>query len=252
MICRYPVKGLSPERLERVALTAGECLPQDRRFALAHATTQFDPQRPEWLPKTHFVTLMRNEKLAQLQTRFEEHSGYFTIAHDSRVLRVQITDDAGRESAGEFFAGFLRDTIDAAPRLVEAPGHTFSDAKQRPNSTTYKYVSVVNLASIRALEAVAGVPLDPIRFRANVYVDGAPAWAELDWVGSQIAVGGVRLHVVSGITRCAATAVNPATAIRDVNIPSILQKAFGHIHMGVYAEVVGGGDIAAGNAVAPE
>jgi hypothetical protein len=34
-IYRYPVKGLSAERLDRVALTPGECLPHDRRFAIA-------------------------------------------------------------------------------------------------------------------------------------------------------------------------------------------------------------------------
>ena len=31
-ICRYPVKGLSSELLERVALSPGKCLPQDRRL----------------------------------------------------------------------------------------------------------------------------------------------------------------------------------------------------------------------------
>jgi uncharacterized protein len=70
-ICRYPVKGLSAEDLERVMLTAGQCLPHDRRFALAHAATHFDPTRPEWLPKTSFLMLMRDEQLAQLRTRFD-------------------------------------------------------------------------------------------------------------------------------------------------------------------------------------
>lgn len=34
-IYRYPVKGLSAEALEAVALMPGEMLPHDRRFALA-------------------------------------------------------------------------------------------------------------------------------------------------------------------------------------------------------------------------
>lgn len=252
-ICRYPVKGMSPEPLERVVLTPGECFPQDRRFALAHAATKFDPEHPEWLPKINFIMLMRDEKLAQLQTRFEENTGYLTIERDGRMLlRAQLTERAGRESINEFFAEFLRDTVSGAPKLVEAPGHTFSDAKQKPNSTTYKYVSIVNLASIRALEQAVQVPLDPIRFRANLYIDEAPAWTEFDWVDSRITVGGVRLHVVSRTIRCAATTVNPATAVRDVNIPAVLQKAFGHGHMGVYAEVIGGGEIVVGDSVVPD
>ncbi len=52
-ICRYPVKGLNAERLLH-----------DRRFALAHGATAFDPRAPEWHPKTHFLMLMRDAKLA--------------------------------------------------------------------------------------------------------------------------------------------------------------------------------------------
>lgn len=249
-ICRYPVKGLSAEDLEQVLLTAGQCLPQDRRFALAHADTQFDPASPGWLPKTSFLMLMRNEKLAQLRTRFDEQSGYFTIERDGKmVLKAEITDPSQRESINDFFADFLRDSVTGAPRVVEAPGHSFSDATQKPNSTTYKYVSLVNLASVRALEQVVRAPVDPIRFRANLYIDGLPAWSEFDWVGSEITVGCARLHIVSRIIRCAATTVNPATAERDLNVLSHLQQAFGHCHMGIYGEVVGSGEIVTGDPV---
>ncbi len=251
-ICRYPVKGLSAEVLERAALSPGKCLPHDRRFALAHAATRFDPARPGWLPKTSFLMLMRDEKLAQLRTRFEEHSGDLTIEREGRMLlRAQLTYPAGRDRIDEFFAGFLQDSVRGAPRVVEAPGHTFSDASRKPNSTTYQYVSIVNLASIAALERQVRVPVDPIRFRANLYIEGIPAWSEFDWVDSEITVGRARLRVVSPIVRCAATAVNPTTAERDLNVPAILRKTFGHAHMGVYAEVVEGGEIVLGDCVVP-
>jgi len=249
-ICRYPVKGLSAEDLERVMLTAGQCLPQDRRFALAHAATDFDPTRPAWLPKTNFLMLMRNEKLAQLRTRFDEQSGYFTIERDGQMLlKARITDPSQRESINEFFADFLRDSVTGTPRVVEAHGHTFSAARQKPNSTTYQYVSLVNLASIRVLEQVVRVPVDPIRFRANLYIDGLPAWTEFDWVGSEIMVGRARLHVVSRITRCAATTVNPVTAECDLSVLTHLQQSFGHVQMGIYGEVIGGGEIVTGDTI---
>lgn len=251
-IYRYPVKGLSPEPLERATLAPCECIPHDRRFALARATASFDPQRPEWLPKTNFFMLMRDEKLAQLRTRFDEQSGLFTVERNGQMLlSARITDVAGREQINAFFAAFLEDCPGGPPRIVEAPGHPFSDAKRKPNSTTYKYVSLVNLASIGELEKIVGVPVDPIRFRANLYHMGAPAWAELGWVGFRIMVGNARLRVVSPITRCAATMVNPATAERDLNIPVILQKEFGHNYMGVYAEVVAGGEVVKGDLLVP-
>ena len=65
-IVRYPVKGLSPELLEKVRLSSAQCIPYDRRFALARASTLFDPQHPEWLPKTNFYMLMRDETLADI------------------------------------------------------------------------------------------------------------------------------------------------------------------------------------------
>src|ERR1700758_1851371 len=81
-IYRYPVKGLSAEEMDRVVLTPGECLPHDRRFAIALGSTRFDPEHPEWLPKTHFVMLMRDEKLAQLRTQFDVESGVLAIAEN--------------------------------------------------------------------------------------------------------------------------------------------------------------------------
>ncbi len=90
-------------------------------------------------------------------------------------------------------------------------------------------------------------PVDPIRFRANVYLEGAPAWTEHGWIGSEITLGGARLRVIAAITRCAATQVNPATAERDLDIVGALQRGFGHNLMGVYAEIVASGDIAIGD-----
>ncbi|RYF09202.1 MAG: hypothetical protein EOO77_24375 [Oxalobacteraceae bacterium] len=54
---RYPVKGLSPEPLTTMALSATEGLPFDRDYALALGTTAFDPGRPEPLDKGYFLML---------------------------------------------------------------------------------------------------------------------------------------------------------------------------------------------------
>jgi uncharacterized protein YcbX len=249
-IYRYPVKGLSAERMDRVTLMPGECLPHDRRFAIALGSTHFDPESPEWLSKTHFIMLMRDEKLAQLQTRFDTESGALGIAEDGRVLlRARLTEAEGCKRIAEFVENFLGGTVNGPLRVVEAPRHAFADTRPKPNATTDKFVSLINRASIRALEEAMGVPVDPIRFRANLYFDGAAAWSEHDWIDSEITLGAARLRVISSITRCAATQVNPVTAKRDLDIVAALGRAFGHINMGVYAEVVTGGEIAEGDAL---
>jgi uncharacterized protein YcbX len=262
-IYRYPVKGLSAEPLARVALAPGECLPHDRRFAIALPATRFDPAHPEWLSKTHFVMLMRDEKLAQLHTSFVAETGELTIEYAGAgpgecagehpggvALKVRITEPEGCREAGGFLAEFLGPAVEGPLRILEAPGHAFADARKKPNATTDQYVSLINLASIAALEAVIGAPVDRLRFRANIYLDEAPAWDELGWIGSEIALGGARLRVVSPITRCAATEVNPATAERDLDIVGALQRGFGHNLMGVYAETVAGAEIRVGDELA--
>ena len=85
-IWRYPIKGLTPERLNAVTLTPGRCLPHDRRFALARSDTEFDPARPEWLPKIKFVMLMREERLAALHSRFDEGSERLVIEHEGSIV----------------------------------------------------------------------------------------------------------------------------------------------------------------------
>ena len=236
--------------MNRVVLTPGECLPHDRRFAIALGSTRFDPEHPEWLPKTHFIMLMRDEKLAQLRTHFDVESGVLTISENGRVLlRAQIIAAKGCELVAEFFTNFLGDATKGLLRVVAAPGHAFADARRRPNATTDQYVSLINRASLAALEAAMGVPIDSIRFRANIYFDGPSAWSEHDWIDSEIAIGAARLRVISPITRCAATQVNPATAERDLDIVAALGHSFDHTNMGVYAEVVAGGEIAVGDAL---
>ena len=200
--------------------------------------------------KTHFIMLMRDEKLAQLHTRFDTESDVLAIAENGQVLlRARMTEREGCRLVAQFFANYLGDAVNGPLHVVAAPGHAFADARRKPNATTDKYVSLINRASIAALEAVMGVPVDPIRFRANVYFDGASAWSEHDWVGSEITLGAARLRLISPITRCAATQVNPVTAKRDLDIVAALGRAFGHINMGVYAEVLAGGEIAVGDAL---
>ena len=107
-----------------------------------------------------------------------------------------------------------------------------------------KVVSIINLASVAEVENAAGAPVNPLRFRGNLYVAGWPAWHEFDLLDRELAIGAVRLKVVKRIQRCAATEVDPDTGIRDVAVPRTLMDNFGHADCGIYAEVIAGGDIA--------
>ena len=78
-IYRYPIKGLSPERLERAALRPGQTVTGDRLYAIENGPSGFDPAAPAYLAKTHFLMLMRNERLAPLRTAFDQDTHVLTI-----------------------------------------------------------------------------------------------------------------------------------------------------------------------------
>ena len=148
---------------------------------------------------------------------------------------------AGRATIERFFAGFCAGELRGAPRVLHAPGFSFSDVAR-------KVVSIVNLASVTAVESLVGKAVHPLRFRANLYVSGWPAWREFELVGRQIAIGkDAQLKIVKRIVRCAAIDVDPETAIRDLSIPHALMRSLGHADCGVYGEVVRGGEIAVGD-----
>ena len=240
-LCRYPVKGLSAEDLDSVALTAGDGLPEDRRFALAHGADRYQSGRSGWQPKRHFLNLMSNERLAALQTSYDPANGILTVRRNGKqVARGNITQQIGRDLIDQFFAAFMRNESVRSPRLVQSPGVMFTDAEA-------KFVSIINLASVRDVERVTRQPVDPIRFRGNLMIEGARPWQEFDWIGCEITLGETRLSVVEPIGRCAATNVDPASGDRDLNIPKTLMSGFGHSNCGVYARVESGGSVTVGD-----
>jgi uncharacterized protein len=243
---RYPVKGLSPEPLARVALEVGQTFPADRRYAIENGPSGFDPMAPAWLSKAYFLMLMRNERLARLQTRFEDHSHLLTIRRDGRVAAQGDLETAeGRAAIEQFFTQNFAEDLKGPPQILSSEGHSFSDVAR-------KVVSIINLASLGAIENLVDWTVHPLRFRANIYVTGWPAWHEFDLLGRTLAIGGVRLKVVKRIKRCAAVNVDPETAVRDLEIPRTLERRLGHADCGIYAEVAAAGTVSVGDEVAVE
>ena len=242
-IYRYPVKGLSPQRLDRVTLAPGQTLPADRLYAIENGPSGFDPAAPAYFPKARFLMLMRNERLAGLRTDYDEASHTLSIQWQGReAARGDLRSKEGRLAIEAFFRRFMPAELRGPPKVLSGEGHSFSDVAK-------KVVSIINLASVAAVESAAGAPVNPLRFRGNLYVAGWPAWREFDLLERELAIGPVRLKPVKRIVRCAATEVDPDTGIRDVAVPRILMDNFGHADCGIYAEVIAGGDIAVGDAI---
>ncbi len=240
---RYPIKGMTPESLQRVALEVGATMPFDRAYAIENGPGRFDPDDPKHLPKINFVMLMRNERLASLEARFDDTTRTLTIMRAGRqVARGNLETPIGRRLIEQFLAAYMTTDMRGAPKIVSAPGHSFSDVAA-------KCVHVINLASVREVERIAGRAVDPLRFRANIHLDGLPPFAEIDWIGRDLRIGNVGLRVFDRTVRCEATNVDPTTAARDMAIPALLQRTWGRTDFGVYAQIAAAGEIGIGDAV---
>lgn len=244
----YPIKGLSPQTLDSVTLTAGQAFPGDRMFGFARADSGFDPKNPKPLPKTKFLVLAQEAALARLETTFDPDRRVMHVTLDKQKLTFDLSGPSGRKEAAKFLEEYLTLGAGKTPGFVHAAPHRFTDVSVVSDQMMHA-VSILNLESLRNFEEKTGTKIDPGRFRANLIIDGWPAFSELDIMGQEITIGNARLRVIFHTRRCAATQVNLLTAERDLDIPRLLHQHFGHMNMGVYAEVLEGGMINVGQKI---
>jgi GntR family transcriptional regulator/MocR family aminotransferase len=241
-IYRYPIKGLSAQPLTRIVLEAKKPFPHDRVFALVRPGAPFDTGDPRWGKKGLFVMLMLEEALARVRTTLDVETLQLTITQDNHQLIVaDLNDDTARARVEEIFWQLVP-AFRSAPTLVRAREGHFMD---KPDNV----MSLINLATVRSLEEQWGYKIDPLRFRANFYIDGARPWEEFEWVGSDIQIGDGLFRVDRRNGRCGATNVNPETGRRDLDLPGSLRAAFGHKELGIYLVAREGGRVAVGDSV---
>jgi GntR family transcriptional regulator / MocR family aminotransferase len=226
-IYRYPIKGLSAQPLTRVDIQAKKPFPLDRIFALVRPGAPFDVGQPKWGKKGLFVMLMLEEALARVRTTLDVETMQLTIAQDNRQLLVADLNDEGERAKVEQFFWQLLPSFRSPPTLVRSPDGHFMD---KPDHV----ISLINLATVRSLEQQWGIKIDPLRFRANLYIDGARPWEEFEWIGSDIRIGDGLFRADRRNGRCGATNVDPHTGRRDLDLPGSLRAAFGHKELGIY------------------
>jgi uncharacterized protein YcbX len=139
-------------------------LPCDRLYAIENGPSGFDPAAPAYFPKQRFLMLMKNERLAALDTRFDDRTHVLSIIENGEeAARGDLRTAEGRAAIENFFVRYCAKELRGPPKVLHADGHSFSDVAR-------KVVSFINLASVAAIEIAVGAPVDPLRFRGNLYV----------------------------------------------------------------------------------
>ena len=239
---RHPVKGHGVEPLEAVTLAAGATMPWDRVWAIAVEGAKVAPGSRAWARCANFSRGAKSPALMAIRAVVDEGAGRVTLTHPRQAAITVDPDDPADAARLVAWVTPLADPGRAKPAFVVRAEVGMTDSP-------FPSVAVLNRASLAALGERLGIDLAMERFRGNLWVEGLAPFAEFDLVGREIRVGGAVLAVRGQITRCVATAVDPATGVRDTDTLGGLEAGWGHRDFGVYAEVVSGGRVATGDAV---
>jgi uncharacterized protein YcbX len=237
-IWRHPIKGIGCEPLEHAGLHPDRPLPMDRAWAVLEEGGE---AADGWRACRNFLRGAKGPSLMAITARAKDDA-----IHLTHPARPDLKIVPGTPEAGPALFAWLKPIYPADRRppaaFVRAPEAGMSDAP-------FASVSVLNMASLRALSQKLGQDLDPRRFRGNLWLDGLAPWEEFDLMGKRLRIGDAELEVVEPIGRCRATEANPETGRRDAATLAALEDGWGHTDFGVYTMVRRAGRVAIGDTV---
>jgi len=235
-IWRYPVKSLGGQQVAR-AMIEPRGIEHDRRWMMTTPGGRFLTRRE--LPAMAHV----HAAPAVDGTIVLSHRDGTTLAVDvpgeGPPVPVQIWGDhLTARDAGDAAAQWLSATFGRDVRLVHMP-----DAVLRPVDDSYAragdHVSFADgfpmlitvVESLDALNRQLASPIPMARFRPNLVIEGAAAFAEDGW--QRLQIGDVSLRVVKPCTRCVITTQDVDTGeIPDRMEPLRTLRAMGRVMPG--------------------
>ncbi len=238
-IFRHPIKAHGREGLASVALTEGRCLPFDRQWAVAHEAATL---MPGWNACMNFTRGANTPALQAINATLNESRGEITLTHPQLEPLTFAPDSPGGQAAFLAWVVPLMEGGRAQPKRLVKAGRGMTD-------TDFESVSLLNMASNRALAQRIGRDLGLDRWRGNLWLEGLAPWEEFDLLGRELRIGEARLKIIERIGRCRATMVDCTTGKIDVNTLDALEEAYEHTDFGVYAVVTHSGKIATGDSV---
>jgi len=235
---RHPIKSHGREALKAVALTAGQTMPWDRTWAVAHEASK--ATNAAWTPCAGFSRVSKAPMLMAVTAMLDEAAERITLRHPDRP-DLTFLPDTEADAFLAWVAPLMPTNRAASARIVRVPGRGMTDSD-------FPSVTLCSMTSHRAVEQQVGHDLSIHRWRGNIWIDGLTPWVEFDWIGRDIHVGDAVLRVRERTDRCLATTANPDSGIRDADTLGAL-KHWGHADFSVRAEVIQGGEITLGSKV---
>lgn len=235
---RHPIKSHGREALSSVSLRAGESMPWDRVWAVAHNAAKTKPG--EWARCANFSRVSKAPNLMAITAALDEATGLVTLSHPECP---DLTFDPDKDPGA-----LIGWTAPLVPQDRALPDHIMRLDGRGYTDSDFPSVTLCNHASHRAIETELGHELSIHRWRGNIWFDSDAPWIEFDWMGHEIQIGEAILRPRERTDRCLATTANPDTGRRDADTLAAL-AAFGHQDFSVRCEVLRSGDVHIGDTV---
>jgi len=241
-IWRHPIKAIGREALPETDLSAGAWMPFDRLWAVTHARSK---PVDGWCHKANFLRGVTDPALMAVTCKLDPTDRRITLQHP-RTGQIAFHPDDPEDAARflDWLAPLWGADLPRPTAVIRQDGVQMTDVPE-------PWISINNLASLRALGDRAGPNLSEHRWRGNIWIDGLDPWEEFTWIGKTLTLGSARVRVETAITRCKATMANPETGKRDIDTLAAL-RSLGHQEFGVYARVIDAGRLSLGDPVVLE
>jgi uncharacterized protein YcbX len=217
---RYPLKSCKAEVLQRAHFD-GLGLSGDRRWMLVDESNgRFFTQRA--LPQMSQLSVLWND-VGGVTLSAPGHAALdvaVPVDEESTLRGITVWRDSFRvPDAGEAAARWVSDFIGKPTRLVYMPTERarwlpsgFGEIDDRVNFADGFPLLLIGQASLDDLSGKIGRPQEMLRFRPNLVVEGAEAFAEDGW--KRIRIGDMEFRLLKGCSRCILTTIDPATGER--------------------------------------
>ncbi|MCO8313521.1 MOSC domain-containing protein [Pseudomonas mandelii] len=217
---RFPLKSGKGETLNQVSLDKLG-LDGDRRWMLVDEASG------------RFLTQRAVAKMSQLSALWNADGGLTLSAPDHSPIDIAVPDgDADLRGvtiwrdtlrvpdAGDAAGAWVSEFIGKPTRLVQVPLNCArttqagygKDDDQVAFADGFPLL-LIGQASLEDLSSKVGRPLEMLRFRPNLVIEGSEAYAEDSW--KRIRIGDVEFRVVKSCSRCILTTIDPQTGVRS-------------------------------------
>ena len=237
-IWQYPFKGFPGQRYAHVNATADQLLPADRRFAVSNGhPASHDKLEQGWLSKRHFIQLLSEPRLAELNLTYDEKNDLIHLEDKTGAIVSAPSNEA--RPVMERLHELLKGRFQLTPRLCRLATGGYTD-------TQAPWITLGGTASLAHFGQKTCTLADNRRFRLNLVIETRTPFEEFGWAGQHIFVGDVEMEVIEPVGRCSAINVNPDSTDTDNDHLRTMRQIYGHTDLGMFARILRKGSLIEG------